>query len=158
MHKKFLQELSGLITEDNIKVSDIEYTLGNYDKQNKKIDYALPTITTDHCEIGIYGDTIYLTFIIPSNTFSKNLFDSIKNINNIQLYSLINFKETLFPKIRNNYQSLKKEILKEKYLQVNFDFNINKISPGKLFKEYQKSIKFLPKINIINQRTHSFHY
>ena len=128
-------------------------TSGNYDDKGKLIENDIPTISTEFCEIGIYGKTVYFVFIIHSDTYSKKAFDPLKDFSNIQFYGFKDFKNNLYPKPDFNYKEFEEEIKKDKYLQIQFNYDFNKTSPELLYKEYLKIKDILIKINvrIVNQ-------
>jgi len=137
----------------NEKVGKIEMTFGNYDDNGELIKGSIPTISTEFCEIGIYEKTVYFVFIIYSDTFNKELFNSLKDFPNIQFYGFKDFKINLYPKPDFNYEEFGEEIKKDKYLQIQFNYNFNEITPELLYKEYLKikDILIKNKIKIINQ-------
>jgi len=147
--ENLLNNLRELIIGGGFKVSGIEYTANNYNDNGELIRKSLPTITTEHCEIGI-NKTIYLVFIIESKSFNEYFFNLIKDFSNIRLYGLKNFKETLYPGVNFNYGKLAKIIQQDEYLQVEFDFAIFGIN---IYNEYIKLVEMFNKgkIRIINQ-------
>jgi hypothetical protein len=59
----------------------------------------------------------------------------------------------LYPKPNINYLDLKEEILEDKYLQINFDFRLDRIEPSSLFKQYEKLTRLLLRYKVIDQIT-----
>jgi len=137
----------------NEKVSQIEMTSGNYDDKGKLIKGDIPTITTEFCEVGIYEKVIYFVFIIYSDTYNREVFDSLKDFSNIQFYGFKDFKINLYPKLDFDYKNFEKEVKKDKYLQIQFNYDFNKILPELLYKEYLKIKDLLikNKVRIVNQ-------
>ncbi|MBU1046900.1 hypothetical protein KKH36_03950 [Patescibacteria group bacterium] len=132
--------------ENNEKVGKLEYTSGNYDEEGVLIEKDIPTITTEFCEIGIYSNIIYFTFVINSNSYNEKLIDSLKNFSNFKIYGFKNFLEDY------NLKDLENEIKKDKYFQVNFNYSIDE-KVEFLLKQYQEIKKNMlkSKIEIINQ-------
>ena len=141
-----IEEFQKLLKKNNINVSEIEYTSNNFDSNGKLIKQDLPTITTDFCEIGLNNKEIYFVFVIKSKTFTKKLFESIKNKKNITIYPFKNFKRTLFPFSSFNYDLFMSKIYEEQYLQLQFNFK--KITSSKLYEEYLELVAMLNKNNI----------
>ncbi len=133
-------ESSGVVTFEEI-------TKGNYDKSDKPIEIGIPTLTTEYCEIGSYGDEVYFVFIIKSDSWSGNLFNLLKNMSGIELYGLSSF--------RNNYDldKIEDEIKREPYFQLQLNFNINKYKAEELVGYYKKITHDLIENNakIVNQ-------
>jgi len=150
--KDYLSKFREILSVDE-EVSKIEITSGNYDNDGKLIKEDISTITTEFCEIGIYKKTIYFVFIIHSNTYSKKVFDPLKSFSNVQFYGFKNFKDTLYPKSDFDYKEFERKIKKDKYFQIQFDYNFNKILPELLHKEYLKikDILIKNKAGIVNQ-------
>lgn len=132
-------------------VSKLEYTKNNYDNNGNLIDEAIPTITTNYCEIGLYDREIYFVFILESQTFNKTLFNSIKSIPNIYIYGFEDFNKTLYPSRNFNYNDFVKTIRQDKYLQVKFSFENIKVVD--LYKIYCDLVDVFDKNNakVINQ-------
>jgi hypothetical protein len=151
MNIKNLTKLQDLFRKSKKPVSELEYTRGNYDSCGNLIKEALPTITTNFCEIGLHDHEIYFVFVIESKTFDIKLLDSIKNRPNVKIYGFSNCNKTLFPVKNFNPEIFIKEIQKDRYLQVQFDFK--DISTYDLFKEYSNLINIFErtKITVINQ-------
>jgi len=152
--KDYLSKFKEILSV-NEEVSEIEMTSGNYDDDGKLIKGDIPTITTEFCEIGIYKKTVYFVFIIHSDTYSKKVFDSLKGFSNVQFYGFKNFKDNLYPKSDFYYKEFEKGIEKDKYFQIQFNYDFNKILPELLHKEYLKikDILIKNKAGIINQIT-----
>ena len=76
-----------------------------------------------------------------------------KIFNNIKIYAFKNFKTTLYPASGFVYKSFEKEITKEKYLQIQFNYDLNVITLDQLYKEYQdiKDVLENNKTMVINQ-------
>jgi len=145
--KKFREKF----VENNKIVSKIEYAKNNYDNNGNLINEDLPIITTDFCEVGLYGDEFYFVFVIESKTFNSELFDQIKNKSNVKIYGFIDFNKTLFPIKNFKFDNLMEEIQKDKYLQIQFDFKNSEIDY--LYKEYCDLVNcFIKnKIVVVNQ-------
>ena len=156
--KIFLSKLRVLIAKNGDPVSDLEMTHGNFDDSGNLIKTGIPTLTTNLCEVGIHNDDLYFVFIINSNTCNKTLFDSLKIFSNIKIYSFKNFKNTLYPVLNFIYENFEKEIIKEKYFQIQFDFDLNIITPDQLHKEYRNIEDIFVNNNteIINQLKYKF--
>ena len=133
--------------ENNKFVSEIEYTKNNYDNNGNLINEDLPIITTDFCEVGLYGDEFYFVFVVESKTFNSKLFDQIKNKSNVKIYGFIDFNKTLFPVKNFKFDNLMEEIQKDKYLQIQFDFK--NISTFDLFTEYIKIVNVFDKCKVV---------
>lgn len=146
MDIKDLDQFREILIKDNEPVSEIEYTKNNYDNAGNLINDKIPTITANFCEIGLYNDEIYLVFILKSTTFNLDLFNQIKNKPNIKIYGFTNFNKTLFPIENFNLDNFLKEIIKDKYLQIQFDFK--NISPFDLFTEYKTILNIFDKYKI----------
>lgn len=149
----FLIKFKMLVIKNNGLAGDLEMTPGNYDDSGNLIKAEIPTITTDLCEVGVYGNVLYFVFIIFSNTYSRKLFDLIKDFSNIQIYGFRNFKTTLYPSIGFNYHNFEKKIKEDKYLQIQFNYDFDLIQPQKLYKEYKKIADTFTtaEIKIVNQ-------
>lgn len=154
----FLKKLKELLSIDDNSVSDIEMTAGNYDDFGNLIKTDIPTITTDLCEIGIFDNTLYFVVIIFSDTFKKIDFDSLKIFPNIKIYGFKEFKKILYPISGFVYEDFEKEILNDKYLQIQFNYKYNTINEQILFKEYQKTKDFFINsgLKIVNQLNKNF--
>ncbi len=128
-------------------IGNIEYTSGNYDNEGNLIDKFLPTFTTEFCEVGIYGEIVYFTFVIYSNSYNDSLIKDLNNFLNFSIYGFADFKDNFVLD-----ESLAKRIIKEKYFQINFDYDIND-NNNFLFEEYLKIKKILLDngLNIVNQ-------
>lgn len=151
--KDYLSEFKDIFLKNNEKNTEIEITFGNYDDNGKLIKEGVPTITTDFCEIGICKEIIYFVFIIFSDTYRKKIFDLFKDFPDVQFYGFKNFKVTLYPHPNFKYSEFENKIKKEKYLQIQFNYNISKISPELLYKEYIKirNIFIRNKIKVVDQ-------
>ncbi len=142
--------LRRLLIGNDYDVSEVGYTLGNYDKEKDLIENKLPTITTDYCEIGGYGDVVYFTFIILSRDFNRLFFDSIVKFENVELYGMVNFLVDIYPRLGVMYSEIREAVLGEKYLQVNF--NYEGLSVDGLFLEYERLLGVFDGIGFVNQR------
>lgn len=147
----YLEELRNLLLKNDIPVSKIEYTSENFDHNGTIIKEELPTITTNICEIGLYDEEIYFVFIIESETFNKKLFELIESKRNSSIYGFKYFKQNFYPKEDFNYDAFLKEIKKDKYLQIQFDFKM--IKPAELYQEYCNLAELfkINKAKVINQ-------
>ncbi len=151
MELQDIKSLKSKFEKNKVKVSQIEYTSNNFDDDGNLIKTDLPTITTNYCEIGLHNNKVYFVFIINSESFKKDLFDSIKQVNDLKIYGFKDFKTTLYPSKYFDYKIFRKNILKDKYLQIQFTFRDIKVP--ELYKEYLKIIDKLEKnnIKIVNQ-------
>ena len=150
MQFKDLKQLQKLLIQDKKPVSRLEFTKNNYDN-GKLIEEALPTITTDYCEIGLLNNSIYFTFIIESKTFSNILFNALKDLPNVLIYGFVNFNKTLYPKDDFNYNAFIDTIKKDKYLQIQLNFK--SIDVLELYNEYENLVDILKKSKslVVNQ-------
>ncbi len=139
--------------KDNQIVGDIEFTTGNYGEDGNLIKKSIPTITTDFCEVGVYNDIIYLTFIIYSISCNKKLFDFIKNYSHIKIYGFKDFHTILYPCSDFNYQGFVEKIKHDKYLQIQFNYKYSELVEDKLYIEYLKlrNVFINSKVNVVNQ-------
>lgn len=149
--KDYLKDLRDTLLSNNEVVGELEYTSGNYDDKGNLIPGSIPTITTNICEIGIYDDTIYFTFIILTSDFKKEFFNYIPK--NVQIYPFKDFKNTLYPKPNFDYSEFEQQIKQDKYLQINFNDNYKEYSIEKIMKKYLKYKEIFIKRDIkpINQ-------
>jgi len=150
-NQKLVKDIRNALISANETVREIEYTSGNYDDKGNLIISPIPTITTNVCEIGIYDDTIYFTFIILSSDFKKELLDSLPD--NAQIYPFKNFNNTLYPKSDFNYSELEQQIKQDKYLQINFSDNYKQYSIDQIVDKYFEYKKLFIKTDIkpVNQ-------
>lgn len=151
MNIKDLNKFRELLIKSKKSVSKLEYIKDNYDNFGNLIKEDLPTITTDFCEIGLYNDEIYFVFIAESKTFNIELFNKLKNKSNVKIYGFADFNKTLFPIENFNLDIFMKEIQKDKYLQIQFDFK--EIDTFDLFKEYSNLMNVFKKnkVVVVNQ-------
>lgn len=157
--KEFLEKLKSLLERYNQAVTDIEMTQGNYDTSGKLITEGVPTITTEFCEIGRYQNQItYFTFILYPDSFSKALFQKLKGYKNMHIYGFKNFLEDLYPKKDFSYEEFEKDIRKDKYVQIQFNFDTKHISPQDIFDKYLILIDIFQgnKAHVVEQMTHDF--
>ena len=147
---KFIEDFRIKLLKNNCKTSLLEFTEGNYDRNGKLIKSGVPTITTDFCEIGGYKDKMYFVFVVISDSFNLSFFDRIKDLD-IEIYGFRNFKDNLFPAENFDVSSFVKDCKREKYLQLQFNFD--KMDVEKLFREYKKVTNIFQefKIQILNQ-------
>lgn len=152
MQTNDLKELRKLFLKNKISVSKIEWTKGNYDHKGNLIKQSLPTITTNFCEIGIFNDEIYFVFIINPKTFNLEIFKFLKEKSNVKIYGFTDFNKTLFPAADFDLEKFMKQIIKDKYLQIQFDFK--NIRATDLLKIYLDTVNILKKlkIKVINQQ------
>ncbi len=151
MNIKNLNQFRGLLIESGKSVSGLEYTKNNYDSGGNLIKEDLPTITTDFCEIGLYDGEIYFVFIIDPKTFNSVLFDAIKNMPSARMYGFTDFNKILYPADNFDFDDFIKQIKKDKYLQIQFDYeNIDALG---LFKEYSGLVDIFEKskVAVVNQ-------
>lgn len=132
----YLKDFRNILLVNNEVVGYLEYTSGNYDDKGSLIANAIPTIATDACEIGIYDDTVYFTFIILANDFKKDLFNELDKYNNVQIYPFKDFKDTLYPKPDFDYSEFEQQLKNDKYLQINFNDNYKEYSTEEIMREY----------------------
>lgn len=151
-------QLRDLLIEGNYKVSEIEMTSGNYDENKELIRKQIPTLTTDLCEIGVYDETCYFTVILYSNSFSRNVFNAVKIQKGIHIYGFKNFIEDYYPKKHFSYAKLERQIKKEQYFQIQFNFNTKSLTIKKILEEYKKTKKLFEdnKMQVVNQLNHKF--
>jgi len=151
MNIEKLNKFRELLIKSKKSVSDLEYTKDNYDNSGNLIKEDLPTITTDFCEIGLYNNEIYFVFVIESKTFNIDLFNEIRNKSNVRIYGFVDFNKTLFPIKNFNYDGFMKEVLKDIYLQIQFDFK--DIDTFDLFEKYSNLVNVFEKnkIVVVNQ-------
>ena len=125
-----------------------EFTSGNYDDDGKIINEKIPTLTTEFCEIGFHKTIVYLVFIAKSDSWSSGFLDEIKKFLNLQIYGLKKFEKNY-----NLAKNPESEIKSEPYFQMQFNFDVNKISVYNLLEEYDKIIQEIKKYNIsvVNQ-------
>jgi len=149
----FLRQFRLLLIEDHGSVGDIELTSGNYDNFGNLIKTDIPTITTDLCEVGTFNDVLYFVVIIFSDTFKRVDFNLLKSFPNIKIYGFKEFNKTLYPTSGFVYENFERQLLNDKYLQVQFDYKYDVINPEDLFKEYQKIKHFFmgSELRIVNQ-------
>ncbi len=147
MNIENINKFRELLMENKKSVSEIEYTKNNYDNKGNLIEESLPTITTDFCEIGLYGDEIYFVFIIDSKTFNLELFDRIKNKSNIKMYGFEDFNKILYPAYNFSFDNFIKQIQEDKYLQIQFDYK--NIAVFDLFKEYSYLVNVFEKSKVV---------
>lgn len=134
--EKYLIKLRSVFLKNNLRVSEIEATTGNYDEKAKLIEKPVLTITTEFSEIGAYSDIIYFTFVLNSNSYRKYFFNLIKFYLNVKIYGFKEFKIIFYPSKNFNPDKFEKNIKKEKYFQAQFTYNINSKTPEFLLKEY----------------------
>jgi len=150
---KYLLSFKKILLEKKENVSEIEMTSGNYDNEGNLITEKISTITTDWCEIGIYHDIIYFTFVIYSESYNKNSFNLLKDFSNVQFYGFKDFKTILYPTSNFEYKHFEQKIKKDKYIQINFNYNPNKLPINELHNEYINIREKIKKsaIRIVNQ-------
>ena len=142
-----LNKFRVLLIENKKPVSKLEYTENNYSASGDLIEESLPTITTAFCETGLYNGEIYFVFIINAKTFNLELFNRLKNKSNVKMYGFVDFNKTLYPADKFNFDDFMKDIQKDKYLQIQFDYK--NISVTDLFKEYFNLVDIFEKNKII---------
>jgi len=147
----YIKDFRGILLSNNEAVGEVEYTSGNYDNKGNLIPGSIPTITTDACEIGIYDNTIYFTFIILTSNFKKELLNCLSN--NVQIYPFKDFHNTLYPKPDFDYSEFEQQLKQDKYLQINFNDNYKEYSTEEVIKKYlgYKDIFAKSDIKPINQ-------
>ena len=151
MNIENLNKFRELLIKSKESVSGLEYTGDNYDHSGNLIKEDLPTITTDFCEIGLHNDGIYFVFIIESKTFNIELFNKLKNKSNVKIYGFVDFNKILFPTKNFEIDDFTKEVKKDKYLQIQFDYK--NIDIFDLFKEYSSLVNVFEKSKavVVNQ-------
>lgn len=132
----YLQDFRNTLLARSESVGELEYTAGNYDGKGNLIPNPIPTVATDACEVGIYGDTIYFTFIILASDFKKELFDCLAKYNNVQIYPFKDFNDTLYPKPEFDYSEFERQLKNDKYLQVNFNDDYKQYSVKEIMEKY----------------------
>lgn len=152
-NRPFVQELRDAITADNTAVSEIEMTNGNYDEKGNLIDYKIPTITTDLCEIGSYDSICYFTIIIRSELFTKELFNELTKYPNVHIYGYKNFIEDYYPKEKFSHDEFEAQIHLEEYFQVQFNFDISVMNIADVSQNYHEIANLFTEMNIkmVNQ-------
>ncbi len=149
IQEKYLIDFKKLLSNEREPVSEIEMTSENYNDEGNLIEKTIPTITTDFCEIGAYGNRIYFVFVAYSESYSKEFLNALKPFLNAQIYGLRVFKTNFYPKENLDFDKLEKDIKKEKYFQVQFNFNFDTTPAEKLLKEYIILKKFFIKSNVV---------
>ncbi|MBU1092785.1 hypothetical protein KJ836_03920 [Patescibacteria group bacterium] len=151
--KNYIKDLRDVLLSSNEIVGELEYTFGNYDNKGDLITNSIPTVTTGACEIGIYDDTIYFTFIILTSDFRRELFDYLTKYNNVQIYPFKDFNNTLYPRSDFNYPEFEHQLKQDEYLQINFNDNYKERSVEENMKKYWEYRDIFLKLNIkpINQ-------
>jgi len=152
----FIKKLKNLLEENHQEVGDLEFTKGNYDTDGKLIDNAIPTITTDFCEIGCHNDNCYFTVIMHPNSFTETLLSQIKIYDKMHIYGFKNFLEDLYPKRCFSYKEFDEKIKKDDYVQIQFNFE--SAEPKNSLKKYLslKEDFIHNNAKVINQITHNF--
>lgn len=142
-----IDQLKAKFDERGLRYSK-ELTSGNYDDEGKLIDKKILTLTTEYCEIGFNDRTIYLVFIIQSDSWTKEFFDEIKKFSNLQIYGFRKFLKNY--DLTNNPES---DIKSESRFQMQFSFKINDLTTDQLMTEYESLIKLMKdhKIKLIDQ-------
>ena len=156
-NNSLIKELRKILADNNIAVSDIEMTSGNYDDNKTLIKNDIPTITTDLCEIGLYDNICYFTVIAESSFVTDNLLSEIIKYPGLYIYGFKKFQENYYPTDNFSISLLKKQVALEKYVQIQFNFDINKLKPEEIYIKYNevKSIFESRHIKVINQLTDS---
>ncbi|MCK4650224.1 hypothetical protein KAT36_03240 [Candidatus Pacearchaeota archaeon] len=147
MDIKNLNQFREWLIKNKKSVSKLEYTKNNYGNNGNLIEKSLPTITTDFCEIGLYNGEIYFVFVVDSKTFNLELFDKIKNKSNMKIYGFEDFNKTLYPADNFDFTNFIKQIQKDRYLQIQFDYK--KINIFDLFKKYSNLINVFEKSKVV---------
>lgn len=149
---ELIENLRKALLRKKVAVSKLEMTSGNYDEKGRLITKPIPTITTELCEIGSYGNMVYFVCVISSNSFNSTLFRILKTYANAKVYGFINFKATLYPAPRFSYIKLKSVIEKEKYFQVQFEY-CDDLTAQELYEQYLKIKNDLLacRLTIVNQ-------
>lgn len=150
--------LKKLLERSGQPVTDIELTSGNYDTSGVLIEGQVPTLTTNFCEIGAYDNVCYFTIILVPESFSKDLLEQIKGYKDMHIYGFENFLEDFYPKDNFSYDNFAKDINKDNYVQVQFNFDRTGSTAQKLMKQHQtlKAIFNKNKAIVINQMKHKF--
>lgn len=137
MSEEYIKKLKEIIAKNNEKISELEYTTGNYDN-GVLIKKGVPTITTEYCEIGIIDSNMYFVYIILSNSATKKLIKLLSNYTNVQIYGFKFFNNNFFPKNNFVWEDFKEKLKKEKYTQIQFNYSAIKLNPQKVYLEYIK--------------------
>lgn len=149
---ELIEILRKALLRKKVAVGKLEMTSGNYDERGMLITKPIPTVTTNLCEIGSYKNMVYFDFVIFSDSFNSTFFEILQTYANVKVYGFTSFKATLYPTPGFSYMKLKLAIEKEKYFQVQFEFD-NGMSVDKLLEEYNK-VKFdlqKSQLNVVNQ-------
>ena len=141
-----------LLLQKNEAVGELEMTNGNYDEKGKLITKSIPTITTDYCEIGKYGNIIYFVFVVDSSSYNSRFYQKLITYSNAKVYGFTNFNETLYPMSGCNDISLKTEVIREKYFQVQYEFG-NDLTVQEVYEQYMEIKKDLleGRLVVVNQ-------
>lgn len=133
-----LRKLGRLIVDAGGEAGGLEMTFGNFDDDGHLINEGVPTVTTDRCEIGAYGNTLYFVFVVFSKTFSARLLEELKKFPNASIYGFKDFKTNLYPAAGFDDHGFLQAIKKDIYLQIQFNHELNQITPETAFVDYQK--------------------
>lgn len=151
--KKLLRELAAQIAQVG-KVGEIEMTSGNITREGDLIEGVIPTFTTDLCEVGVYDDVLYLTYICESKSYSKELFDVIENKPHFMIYGLEDFENMWYPaRGVRTHEDLQEAVKKEKYMQIEVNFSLSGATVESLYNAYVQTAESLrqARIAVINQ-------
>jgi hypothetical protein len=145
-----LDELRELFLKNNVSVSKIELTSGNFDNQLNLIHKPIPTITTDLCEVGLHDNQVYFVFVIRSQTFEKKLFSKLKKYS-LTIYPFRDFKKTLYPSDKFDYPVFQNDLKKDELVQI--QVNLLTLSSSKIYEQYKNLAEIFAKssVSIINQ-------
>ena|GEM_PF-1567342 len=148
--EEYLGNLRAFLESQHEAVGQFEYTSGNYDDAGRLIERMIPTITTELCEIGIHGDVLYLVVILPTDRFSKDVFDGVCN-QDIKIYGLKDFKTTLFE--RGNPASFEgvQRSPHDDFVQIQFDFPWREMNVEDVGVKYAQVKESFRGAEVVNQ-------
>lgn len=150
MAEEYLIELKNVLLSRNEKVGSLEFTSGNYDDAGRLIGNPVPTITTELCEIGIHGDSLYFVVIIPTTEFSRGVFEGLRG-QDVKIYGLKDFRTTLFDKQNQATYENVRNGLHDEFVQVQFDFPWREMSVEFVVERYFEVMEIFNGIKVVNQ-------
>jgi len=147
-----IKEIRESFIEKGEMIGSFEKTTGNFDKKGNLIEASIPTVTTEFCEIGSYDDIIYFTFVIYSDSYNKKIIGNLRDFSNFQIYGFKNFLENLYPKENFNFKEFERELKKEEYFQINFDYSVEN-DVEYLYEQYSKIKNLIldSEVRVVNQ-------
>lgn len=146
-----IKQIIDILKNKSEEVGQMEMTKNNFDNKGVLIDNPIPTVTTSIAEIGGYNNTIYFVIIFEKQYLTRNNYELLKEVGIIRVYGFKNFKKDLC--LVNNLNLEELNISKEKFFQVEYDFDIKLVSVESIIDEYFKIKNVLIENNIpvINQ-------